>query len=63
MRLTNSMRVYWIAFDFGHGDLEMIDGPFGTMGIAHNERIKLLGNSKDDEKLVIVVEYKEVVIV
>jgi hypothetical protein len=48
------MRLYWIAYDYGHGQLEMLDGPFGTRWEAQNERDSMLELFTKDDQLVVV---------
>lgn len=55
---TKQMKVYYIAYDFGLS-FEMIDGPFGTYSEANAER-EALCNGTNDERLVLVQEFKEV---
>jgi hypothetical protein len=59
------MRVYYIAYDYGYPnlDVEMLDGPFGTHVEANNVRESMVLCDGEDDKLIIVQEYKEVVTV
>jgi hypothetical protein len=49
------MKVYYIAFDYGQGQLEMIDGPYGTLDEAKAEQ-----SMGDDGRLLIVEQTLEV---
>ena len=63
--MVRVMRAYYIAYDYGIAnlDIEMLDGPFGTHVEASNARDKLIADGGEDDKLIIVQEYKEVVVV
>ena len=53
------MRLYYIAYDYGPSDMEMIDGPFGTAYEALQERERCIAGI-EDEKLVVVRIIEEV---
>ena len=46
------MRLYYIAYKFSDGELQMIDGPYGTSLEAMSERDSM--NTDKDEKLIVV---------
>lgn len=54
------MRLYYIAYNFGHDEIQMIDGPYGTSLEAEKERENMLIDMPDDEKLIVVSEVKDV---
>lgn len=46
------MRIYYIAYKYPDGELQMIDGPYGTSLEAMTERDAL--NVEGDENLIVV---------
>ena len=53
------IKLYYIAFEYGD-ELEYFDGPFGTYSLANNELERLLVGEQED-RLVIVSEWKEMI--
>ena len=51
--MGSKMRLYYIAFKYSDGMLEMIDGPYGCRWEAMSERYSLCGKYTD-EKLIVV---------
>ena len=60
--MIEKMRLYYIAYRYSDGQIELLCGPYGTDSEAMEERDSLLNGVKDDS-LVIVrqeIEVKEV---
>lgn len=59
--MSMKMKLYYVAYDYGHGEVECIDGPFVTHLDASDAQMELL-HSGDDPKLIVVsyVHYVDV---
>jgi hypothetical protein len=54
------MRTYYIGYDYGISEVQLIDGPFGAASEALQQRERLIGLGTDDEKLIVVRKVEEV---
>jgi hypothetical protein len=54
------MQVYYIAFDYVIGTVEMIDGPYGTFEEAQSELVSIDSSANVDKRLIIVQQTLEV---
>ena len=56
--MIEKMRLYYVAYRYPGGGLEMIDGPYGTGSEAYAEKDYL--NKDGDPNLVVVVQNMDV---
>jgi hypothetical protein len=54
------MRLYYIAYQYQSGHLEMLDGPFGTASEAYQIRDAMAVDNGNDGDLKVVVQSKKV---
>ena len=57
--MIEKMRLYYIAYRYSDGQIEMLDGPYGTASEASTERNNMCGDT-DDPRLVVVWSIVEV---
>jgi hypothetical protein len=56
---TYKMRLYYVAYDYGMDEVECLDGPFLTY-VNASDSLNLMLDGKNDNKLLIVCEVREV---
>jgi hypothetical protein len=54
------MKVFYIAFDYGQGQVGLIDGPYGTLDESQAEMVSIDASTSVDNRLVIVEQTLEV---
>jgi hypothetical protein len=54
------MRTYYIGYDYGISEVQLIAGPYGAASEALQQRERLIGLGTNDEKLIVVRKVEEV---
>lgn len=54
--MDTSMKLYYVAYDYGVSEIEYLDGPYGARWEAANSRNELSVHFDRPDKVIVVVE-------